>query len=143
VSGATTTTILHDPQRVLGLGFPPQISGLSPDADLVTVTAGGNDLNYIGCVLRAAYAGRLSQRAITRRVGRRLGRGGVPRPHQAAIDAAAEGLAAIVRAVRTRAPHVRVLLVSHLIVLEPDAPCTRTRRSRLTPGTLISRSRTG
>jgi len=124
VSGATTATILHDPQRVLGLRFPPQVSGLAADVDLVTVTAGGNDLNYIGCVLRAAYAGRLSQRAITRGVGRRLVRGGVPRPHQTAIDAAAEGLAAIVTAVRTRAPHARVLLVSYLTVLEPDAPCT-------------------
>lgn len=124
VSGATTATILHVPQRVFGLRFPPQVSGLSPDVDLVTVTAGGNDLNYIGCVLRAAYAGRLSHRPIARRVGRRLGRGGLPRPHQAAIDAAADGLAAIVRAARTRAPHARVLLVSYLTMLEPDAPCT-------------------
>lgn len=75
-------------------------------------------------MLRAAYAGRLSQRAITRGLGRRLGRCRLPRPSQAAIDGADRGLAAIVRAARARAPHARVLLVSHLTVLEPDAPCT-------------------
>lgn len=125
VSGATTATILDVPQRVLGLGFPPQVDGLSPDVDLVTVTAGGNDLSYIGGMLQAAYAGRLSARAITRRLGRRLGRGGVSCPQRGAIDGAAEGLAAIVRAARARSPHARVLLVSYLTVLEPNAPSTR------------------
>jgi len=124
VSGATTATILNTPQRVLGLGFPPQVSGLSPDVDLVTVTAGGNDLNYLGSVLRAAYAGRLSERRVTRGLGRRLGRGGVPRLEQTSVDKVAEGLASVVRAARTRAPRARVLLVGYLTVLEPDAGFT-------------------
>jgi hypothetical protein len=87
VSGVTTATILRTPQRVLGLGFPPQVSGVSPDVDLVTVTAGGNDVNYLGSVLRAAYAGRLSEGFFTRRLGRRLGRVGVPRRRRAVVGA--------------------------------------------------------
>jgi len=124
VSGATTATILRTPQRVLGLGFPPQVSGVSADVDLVTVTAGGNDVNYLGSVLRAAYAGRLSEGFFTRRLGRRLGRGGVPRLQEAVVDGAAEGLASVVRAARICAPHARVLLVGYLTVLEPDARFT-------------------
>lgn len=121
VSGATTETILHVPQRFLGLGFPPQVRGIAPDVDLITITAGGNDLGYIGRVGRAAYTDRLSRRSITSPLGRRLGAGGVPELPQAAIDAAAQGLVAVVEAARARAPHARVLLVSYLTLLEPDA----------------------
>ena len=133
VSGATTATILHAPQRLLGVGFPPQLSQLPADVDLVTVTAGGNDLSYIGRVLLSAYASRLSQRSITRRLGRRLGRGGVPEPDRSEIDAAADGLAAIVDGVRGRAARARVLLVGYLTVLEPDA--TYTLDARFDPDT--------
>lgn len=133
VSGATTATIVRTPQRVLGLGFPPQVTDVPSDVDLVTVTAGGNDVRYLGSVLRAAYASRLSEGFLTGWLGRRLGRGGVPRLQDAVVDGAAEGLASVVRAVRVRAPHARVLLVGYLTVLEPDARFTSD--SPFTPGT--------
>jgi hypothetical protein len=60
VSGATTANILRTPQRVLGLRFSPQVSGVSPDVDLVTNTAGGTNVSYLGSVLKVAYTGRLS-----------------------------------------------------------------------------------
>ena len=45
VSGATTANILDEPQLSrTGVRYPPQVSGLPAEADLVTVTAGGNDL---------------------------------------------------------------------------------------------------
>lgn len=48
VSGATTATILDRPQRtVRGCWFPPQADGIPADADLGTITAGGNDLGYM------------------------------------------------------------------------------------------------
>ncbi len=48
ISGATTDTILTVPQRVGVTRFPPQIDSIDPtlDLDLVTITAGGNDLDY-------------------------------------------------------------------------------------------------
>lgn len=52
VSGATTATILHTPQVTMtGAQFPPQVDGLPADADLVTVTAGGNDLQFASSML--------------------------------------------------------------------------------------------
>lgn len=55
VSGATTETILDAPQTAWnGLRIPPQIGGLPADAELVTLTAGGNDLGFIGATMSAA-----------------------------------------------------------------------------------------
>ncbi|KAF3003618.1 hypothetical protein E8E13_007429 [Curvularia kusanoi] len=49
-SGATLMNVLQEPQRT-GLLLPssplsPQLDHLPPDADIVTLTAGGNDLDY-------------------------------------------------------------------------------------------------
>ena len=69
VSGATTVTILSEPQRVLWRRFPPQVSWLPVDADVVTVTAGGNDLGYLATMIRLGHAGLLNRRAVTRPLG--------------------------------------------------------------------------
>jgi lysophospholipase L1-like esterase len=121
VSGATTATVLDTPQRVVNQVFPPQLDGLPADVDLVTVTAGGNDLKYASSMIRFAMAGRLSSHLITRPLGALIGRGQVPRPGAADIDRAARGLASIVAAVRSRAPGARVLLVDYLTVFGADS----------------------
>ncbi|MBZ3900360.1 SGNH/GDSL hydrolase family protein [Streptomyces griseiscabiei] len=128
VSGATTETIISTPQRVMFHTFAPQLEGLPADADLVTITAGGNDLDYIGSMVRLGLAARLSSRALTRPLGAAFGKRGVPRPSEDDIDRAAAGLARIVEETRRRAKDARVLLVDYLTVLGPD-----TRDSRATP----------
>ncbi|MFF4629032.1 SGNH/GDSL hydrolase family protein [Streptomyces griseorubiginosus] len=128
VSGATTDTITTTPQRVLLHTFAPQVAGLPEDADLVTITAGGNDLGYIGSMVRLGVAGRFSSRTLTRPLGTVLQRTGVPRPSHADVDRAAAGLARVVEETRRRAAHARVLLVDYLTVVGPD-----TRDSRATP----------
>ncbi|MCJ1715546.1 SGNH/GDSL hydrolase family protein [Curtobacterium sp. VKM Ac-2922] len=131
VSGATTDTILHTAQRVGPKRFPPQITAIQPgsDADLVTITAGGNDLRYVGSLSAAAWGSWLAARPLTRALGRRLQRTATQEPPtQHDVDAAADGLAAIVRAVRDRAPAARVLLVDYLTIIG-----TETTRSRLAP----------
>jgi lysophospholipase L1-like esterase len=90
VSGATTANVLDTPQRVLLRKFGPQIEGVHADADLVTVTAGGNDLGYIKAALAACVAG------------------------TASVDKAAQGLRQIVEAIARRCPHARVVLVDYL-----------------------------
>jgi lysophospholipase L1-like esterase len=120
VSGATTATILEQPQRTLRRRFPPQLAGVPADADLVTVTAGGNDLGYLGGMLRAALAGRLRARALTRPLGRALLRDGVPEVAEEDVERATAGLARVAEAVRTRAPGARVVLVDYLTVLGAD-----------------------
>jgi lysophospholipase L1-like esterase len=119
VSGATTGTILDTPQRLLTHVFPPQLQGLPADADLVTITAGGNDLRYVGSMIRFGVAGRLSARPLTRPLGALFSRGGMPAPSAADVEAAARNLARIVTAVGGKAPGARVLLVDYLTVIGP------------------------
>lgn len=128
VSGATTDTIIDTPQRLLLHTFPPQLNGLPADADLVTITAGGNDLGYIGSMVRLGTAGRLSSRALCRPLATALKRRGVPRPSEDDIDRAAANLSRVVEETRRRAKRARVLLVDYLTVIGPD-----TRSSRETP----------
>ncbi len=45
-SGATTAHVLRDPQGAR----PPQIQAVTPDTRLVTITIGGNDVNYLGSI---------------------------------------------------------------------------------------------
>jgi lysophospholipase L1-like esterase len=125
VSGATTATVIDTEQRMLWWRFPPQVPQVPRDVDLVTVTAGGNDLDYVGSMIRLAYAGLLGRWAIGRPVSRRLARGGVPRPDDGDLRRATAGLVAIVAAVRERAPDARVLLVDYPTILGPDAAWTR------------------
>ncbi|MFJ8780495.1 SGNH/GDSL hydrolase family protein [Streptomyces sp. NPDC102476] len=120
VSGATTETITSTPQRVRFHTFPPQLDGLPADADLVTVTVGGNDLQYIGSMVRLGLAGRFSSGRLSRPLGTMLSRDGVPRPSEADIDRAAAGLARVVEEVRGRAGDARVILVDYLTVVGPD-----------------------
>ena len=134
VSGATVATILDQPQRVARSTYPPQITGVPEDADLVTVTVGGNDLGYLATMLRLAWANHLRNRWLTRPLGRRLGQGAVPVRDP---DVVVDGLRGIVEAVRTRAPGARVVLVDYLTVLEentvlgPEAPFTPAQRTAL------------
>lgn len=63
VSGATLKNVLSEPQTLFGTRFEPQLEGLPHDVDVVTITAGGNDLKYIGLVIektfQATYIGRM------------------------------------------------------------------------------------
>jgi lysophospholipase L1-like esterase len=119
VSGATTGTILDSPQRVFTRVFPPQLQGLPADADLVTITAGGNDLRYAGSLIRFGVAGWLSARSLTRPLGTLFAREGVPQPSSDTVAEAARNLARIVTAARGQAPAARVLLVDYVTVIGP------------------------
>jgi len=122
VSGATTANILTAPQTTLtGRVFAPQIDGLPADADLVTITAGGNDLQFIGSMLFAAW----SRHEPGGPMAKMLGQGfpsGIPAVAADDIDLTAKGLAAIVAAVRTRARGARVVLVDYLTVVTGQTP---------------------
>lgn len=53
VSGATLLNVLNEPQKASFSSevFPPQLDSLPPDADIVTLTGGGNDLGYSGAMI--------------------------------------------------------------------------------------------
>jgi lysophospholipase L1-like esterase len=117
VSGATTATILSESQITMdGTKFAPQIYGLPEDADLVTVTAGGNDLRFIGSMLFTAWRKADPGNPFLQMLAAEY-EAGIPNPSDADIQAAAHGLARIVVEARNRAPNARVLLVDYLTVL--------------------------
>jgi lysophospholipase L1-like esterase len=117
VFGATTANILAEPQTTMtGRVFAPQIDGLPADADLVTITAGGNDLQFLGSMLFAAWSNFDPGGPMARMLGQGFA-GGIPVVTAEDIDFAATGLAAIVSAVRERAPQARVVLVDYLTVV--------------------------
>jgi lysophospholipase L1-like esterase len=47
-AGATTNNVLGEPQVTADGTAPAQISALSPDTDVVTITVGGNDIGFAG-----------------------------------------------------------------------------------------------
>ena len=117
VSGATTATILDVPQQSpTGAEFPPQIAGLPADAELVTITAGGEDLGFTGAMLAAAWTARDPESPVATML-RQAVPDGPPEPTPETIEGAADGLARIVSGARRRAPNARIVLVDHLAVV--------------------------
>ena len=122
VSGATTATILHTPQQTMtGRKFAPQIEGLPPEVDLVTITAGGNDLQFLGSMLFTAWNRHDPDGPLAKMLGPVFAHG-LPHPTADDIERTATGLAAIVHGVRERAPHTRVVLVDYLTVVTEHTP---------------------
>ncbi|MFD9740600.1 GDSL-type esterase/lipase family protein [Umezawaea sp. NPDC059074] len=109
-SGATTANVLTTSQA----GQPPQADLVTATTRLVTVTIGGNDVNYLGSL--GAYScqdsgssgcGTVDTAAIDRAFGELPGR-----------------LRAVVERVRERAPQATVLLVNYFTILPDSAVCT-------------------
>lgn len=118
VSGATTATVVEAPQITMtGVEFAPQIDGLPADADLVMVTAGGNDLQYAGSMLYAAWSRLQPDSPILAMLSQDQANG-ILEPTDQDVEAVARGLIKIVAAVRGRAEHARLVLVDYLTVVE-------------------------
>jgi len=133
VSGATTATILTAPQRV-GSGRPiqPQMQNLPADADLVTITIGGNDLGYIGAMMGVAVNRWAAQRWFTRPLARLLGGDEPPTITAADVERLADRIVAVVAAANERAPRARVVLVDYLPVVGDETPPGLFTRADLT-----------
>ena len=128
VSGATTATILEEPQvTVTGVTYPPQVLGIPRDADLVTVTAGGNDLSLVGSMLYSSWRTVEPDGPMTAYLGADLSVG-VPVATERDVEAVATGLSGIAAAARDRAPSARIVLVDYLTLVGestvegPDSP---------------------
>lgn len=116
-SGATTSMIIDSPQRSKGETLPPQLENVPTGVDLVTITAAGNDVNYIGTMIKLAVAGRLSRNLLTRPLGALL------RGNPSEISAAdtnsqvSAALTRVIGAVQTKAPNARIVLVDYMSVI--------------------------
>ncbi len=118
VSGATTANLLDTPQQTIGGAvFPPQLEGVPANADVVTITAGGNDLGFIAGLLFVAWS-RVDPSSPILPMLEALAPGGPAHPTDAALEGATEGLSRVVESVRERSPGARIFLVDYLHPLD-------------------------
>lgn len=114
-SGATTAHVLDGGRARQG----PQIDGITQATELVTLTAGGNDVHYVGDLIM------LSLRARSR-VARALMRAFWNGPSPVAerdFAALHRNLRAIVDEARRRAPRARIVLVSYPQIVPSVGTC--------------------
>lgn len=117
VSGATTATILDEPQTTFtGKVYPPQIDGVPREADVVTVTAGGNDLEYTASMLFAAFRRLDPDHPASQVLAPRFPHGLRDVPDEL-VRTAESGLVRIVERVTDRTEGARVVLVDYLTVI--------------------------
>lgn len=109
-SGATAENIVLGGQFFLG----PQVDVVGPDAKLVTITAGGNDVAFVGDMM--ALSGTLGWFGWLR--------GSDIEPfEQRDFGKAKNFLVRSVEAARKRAPDAAVMLVTYPTVLPPEGTC--------------------
>jgi len=122
-SGATALELLREHQLTPAGPRPPQIEALDDATRLITITAGGNDVGYIGAVIQSWYRG---QARLAGREEEWLAEQAdplVPPPQEclAAVPLAEERLRELVAAARLQAPRAVIVVVDYLTVLGLDA----------------------
>ena len=106
-NGATTDHILNTSQN----GAPLQIEAVTADTALVTVTIGGNDINYTSSTF--ACANKAADEHCTANLDRAMIR--------AAIEQLPAKLGATLDAIKAKAPRATVVVVTYPRVFPPDA----------------------
>jgi lysophospholipase L1-like esterase len=107
-NGATTADVLDEEQAP---GTGRQIDAVTAEADIVTISIGGNDIGFspvmTDCVLASLPCTRLADQV------------------NAALATLAPRLVAVYGAIRARAPHARLLVVGYpQLVVDPGAATT-------------------
>ncbi|RDW82858.1 hypothetical protein BP6252_03970 [Coleophoma cylindrospora] len=114
VSGATLKNVLSEPQVLFRNHFAPQLSAFPPDVDVVTITGGGNDLQYIAGMTQAAIRSSLIGRFISWFLPL------TSNEEPLTAEAVAERFIAIIDKIRETSPQCQILLVEYLTLLGPD-----------------------
>lgn len=112
-SGSTTEHILHGGQMLLG----PQLAAIGPQARLVTITSGGNDIGYVGDLMAASGSmGPLAGWA----------NGAIKSAADRPYTRVAANLEKIVGQVRKRAPKALIVIVSYPALMPREGNCAAT-----------------
>lgn len=114
-SGSTVRHVLHGGQMLLG----PQIDALGPDTRIVTLTAGGNDVGYVGDLTAMAYSNRGGI------IGTLVGvfwNGAKPLAERK-FSELENNLTATLAEIRRRSPHARVVVVTYPTILPDSGTC--------------------
>lgn len=120
-SGATLLNVLSEPQQCLLATLPPQIDGLPADVDIVTLTAGGNDLGYSAGMIGDAAKLTVEDKELLGVMleGMGLKKEGVV----GAVDAddVRERFVRVIDAIKQKAPKARVFLVEYQAVFGDES----------------------
>ena len=113
--GATTANVLNGGQFFQG----PQIRTITPQTRLVTITSGGNDVNFIGDLSMLALR---RSGGVSGWLASRLWNGPKTMP-QRDYAGLRRILLNLIRAVRARAPNARIVVATYPAVLPPEGTC--------------------
>lgn len=116
-SGATILQVLNGGQMYLG----PQIDALGPDTRLVTLTAGGNDVRYIGDLVCLAYRNRKS---IPGHLLTFIWKGPKSDDERDFVTLRAN-FDATLSEIRRRSPKARIIVATYPTILPDGATCIR------------------
>ncbi len=114
-SGATVRHVLHGGQYFQG----PQIDAVGPHTELVTLTAGGNDVGYVGDLVMMSYRGR---GGFVGHVIDRFWKGAKPVENRQFSQLQSE-LIATFHEIAHRAPRARIFVVTYPVILPPAGTC--------------------
>lgn len=109
-AGSTLLNIIESPQGSLR----PQIEGIPADADIVTITSGGNDMAYVGRIMSDSIAASWFTRPLARLLQGRLGDENVTE------EELISRFRHVIAEVQHRAPQAEIILVEYLTLIGPD-----------------------
>jgi lysophospholipase L1-like esterase len=117
-SGATTAELLGRSAS----GLPAQVDAVTAGTRLVTITAGGNDIGYIGALVLASLPAPLRALPSARRT---IAEARDPATEDARFSTLRASLTTLVSEIRSRSPRATIVIVDYLTILPPDdAPIT-------------------
>ena len=111
-SGSTADQILRSPQ----FGQPAQITAVTAQTALVTVTTGGNDIGYVPSLVAASLPAWIRRLPV---LGDRLQHAAAPAQSSDRLSRTARTVGQVFAAIRDRAPSARIICVDYLTVLPP------------------------
>lgn len=114
VSGATLQNVLSEEQVMSNVRFEPQLASMPSDADVVMITAGGNDLNYIGGMIHDSLRYSFFTRPLSYLIPKPI----TEKP-LVAKDIAARFIAVIDK-IHEIAPKSRIFLVEYLTIFDSN-----------------------
>ena len=120
-SGATLLNVLSEPQQTLLATLPPQLSLLPADADIVTITAGGNDMGYSAGMIGEAAQLTVDDKELLGAMmeGMGLKKEGVV--GAVGWEEVRDRFVRIIDAIKAKAPKARIFLVEYLAVFGPES----------------------
>jgi lysophospholipase L1-like esterase len=115
-SGATIRHVKNGGQFFLG----PQIKAIGPETRLVTITAGGNDVGYVGDLTAMAFQKRGGV------VGFMIGRlwRGPKAVDDRGFEVLQRDMVATLREIARGAPSAKIVVVTYPAILPPTGACT-------------------